>query len=451
MRLSPASGRADKRCMTRVAPDPEPNSLRRFLIGGAALATLLLLAGVWRFLGSIEQAERELAVSVREATADWRAQSWQRPVLHGDPVEGDATVYYRQAADLAERAKLEDLRQSWAAALSAKRSDATADQDAELLAAAGPAVAAMRQGARCARCVPGTEYERGFSARIANLLSARAVANAAVAVARREARDGDPLEAARVLLDTAAYGRDLGASGLMIERMISCALVAIAVWEPLRQDSLHPELRDLLDHAAARELLQQGLARLDEQMFTSRPEISGETVILGNGLLRSVQDPSVPRLVENRWGLWRFGGSLALVGRDAWREHCRKDRLLAAAARLDWPHRQAETDRLMASYVGAPNPVVARGMPNLLSFETNLTEQVALLRVVREAIAWRHTGSPAGLPDPFAPDFAALRTDTLPDGRRVVWSVGPMGEGRAAKRPLELLLDPLPPATPDGR
>lgn len=265
-----------------------------------------------------------------------------------------------------------------------------------------PLVEALRAGAQAGDAKAprqGPMTQRGDG--VLDLLAVRWVANAAAFEARALLHEGRGDDAVRVSLAGLTLGRDVLHSGLLINQLIGCAVVAIGVdtWTEARLARLAP---------GARELLATGLAALDAQLPVTL-DLDGELRFSAEAVL-AIDGVGGDDLGIGALDSWRYGFSSRWRLATHFLGYADLIRLANATRELPWPAREAQLTAALAAEDAAGNLFAA----NLLqSAERQLRGAVASVRLLRMALDL-HAGREAGaLADPLA---AAPLAATKQDG-----------------------------------
>ncbi|MBM3960294.1 MAG: hypothetical protein FJ306_00085 [Planctomycetes bacterium] len=359
-----------------------------------AVLTVVLVAMVGLFAGEAwvqhrTNAEWQRVAAERDGLAvQLAARPTQRAPLLGAPTPGLAFDHYAVAATAA--APLDRDRSTEAHKL-LTADDATVAA-APLRAAWDPVVAAVRAGAqaddaRAPQQGPMTKSGDG----IVDLLAVRWVANAAAFEARARLHEGRGDDAVRVSLAGMTLGRDVLHSGLLINQLIGCAVLAIGVdtWTEARLARLSPE---------ARELLATGLAALDAQL----PVALDFTAELGfaAAAIAQLEAAGGKDQGSSALGAWRHGFSPRWQLASHFLGYADVVRLADATRNQPWPERKARLRAAIAEADAAGNAFVA--VAHLDSAERQLRSAVASVRLLRMALDLHAGRDASALPDPLA-------------------------------------------------
>lgn len=371
---------------------------RKALVAVAAgVATSLFGAGIVRHQ-AVASWERMAATASRNAD-ERAARDARRPALWGGTRSGAAMTHYRRAIALAA-----ELHDGDADAMRAmvRRSDRELAADAgDLRARWQPVLAELRLGAHCDDGrLP--EPDRDEPYHTVNLLTVRAVVNAAIFEARALRHAGRHREAVEWSLDAATLGADFAQRGLLIHQMIGAALLSIATHEAWTDAALRE-----LDPAALA-LLGEGLARLDAYV-PERIHCGDELAYLAHHLRRGKQRFWSGLTCE----AWAYGFSTRWMAADAF------NRVAQVSARIDaqelaWPQRKQAMQRELEACQSALNPLLATMSVNYPAAEQTVRQTLAKLRMLRLAVALHRGQANAIMADPLASGDLAI--DVLDDG-----------------------------------
>jgi len=260
------------------------------------------------------------------------------------------------------------------------------------------------------------------------MLEAKNLVNLTILAADNHLADDQPGRAVDVLLDGMQYGRDLMAAPLLINRMVGCAMLAIASKEALIDDDLLARIP-----AGQLERLARGMARLDAALpgpkLCMDGEISRFIQLVGESSSRT--DPFI-----SGWSsleAWRFGFSTRAMYADYVQVslHLRNRQL--ELEHLPWPQQSAQLDALAEELADSSNPLTGhlRAFPRAAEPAVGIT---TLLRLTRMAAEYQLTGHATPLPDPFGTQLTVIEID----GTVRIESVGPGDERKRARYSLEL-------------
>jgi hypothetical protein len=375
----------------------------------AAAGTVFWVQGVvarkWAALQS-ECADLKAEIERRPST---------RPVLRGEPLEGNAWMDYRFAQDHAAvlAATSEPDRQMWNFYQHDLGPDAPGVVDVVAKHRAG--LDALQRGARRSdRRIPVT-WEEGVPRFQVGSDSQRLMI---LAAARSQilAREGRFLESAELSLDAAQFAVDLVPPGPGV------LSVPLGELSRLLQNP-GADSRDIAEIDRQLEILDRTMPRLEESASMMLATLSQELVRMDGSLTSWVGLGVEP---GTRPG-WRFGFSGRLMTALAYeeiREVCREfcglqDRPFAEEeARLDYADRMKES----------PNPLVRVAPGEILNSIAiaayNRREARARIRLLRAAARYRLDGRVPTLEDPYGTTLHwALR-----DGYLRIWSDGSDGK-----------------------
>lgn len=382
---------------------PTRSSIKALAPFAAALCLALTVGYAW-FNDHLEQRwQAALAIAERMQTR-LDAAPLERPVLWGQPEPGNAWGHYGAAHD-ALRA-VPNAQERWS-----RVRFAAADRDAvqaialrdDLTRDAAPALAHLSAGAHAR---DGRRRIRflGEQPAAGNLLASRTLAHLAVLEAERCAERGDPIAAARMLLDTLQFARDTQHAPLLVHEKVGLALMAIAT-----KDALFD--RGLLDRLTrpALQLMHDGLLLLDEGLAPRSLAYQGEVVMLVRRIAR-----------DTGTVLTGPGQAVGAARRQpfATRFTC-ADHVIAmepiierlAERHAPWAHRLPYCCEVERTLARTDNPISTLWGQGLLGGERTRREAIALLRLARTAVAYRLDGSVPALVDPFGTE---LKTEIDP-------------------------------------
>ncbi len=369
---------------------------RRRTVLGIAAATTLSLAGaaIVDFRADADLAS--MRATTRDLQHEWDARPFTRQPLWGDAHAERAFDHYddalARATDLIQQDKA--LRDLWKYRLE----PSTAASDA-LRAQWQPLVATMRRGAHATdiRAVPTGVPQT----HVTNLLTARGLTNVTVESACRALDAGNAREAVELTLDAMTFGHDLLRRGSLIDQMVGGAMLAIASAEAW------PDAQLARLDADSLRLLGEGLTHLDHMLDPAIDGI-GELVTtvhaMGDTLHSDHYAPS--------WDAWAFGFSNRWMLADAFVRTTDFVRTLERERRRPWPQRQALIQVELAELVRrGDNRMLAMMVPNYDSAERSRRDVVALVRLLRMAVAVHQGASLTPLPDPLGDGAIAVRSD----------------------------------------
>jgi hypothetical protein len=350
------------------------------------LATLITIAAALGLAGIV--IDRAAASRWQEVEA-WRARA-QRDMEARDTKRVPATGEARDGLAFAEYLRafaLAPAGSDWQRPIDT-REDLPREEADALVRQLAPAVAAMRAGARSADARRYVDWKSAEPVPAKSLLQARGIVNVAVLQARALLAEARAREAVELLLDAATFGADYVHSPLLVERMIGCALTVIATGEAWRDDDLR-----MLD-AAALELLDAGLARIDARLERAPNCLEGEALWLAS------------RAGDLGWSLhaWRHGFSWRWQVADAVLRQAAACERLRVGTVADWPARQAQLAAEVQDLEASGNPLFL-GLANLLSAEVSQRQALASVRLLRLAVAHHRGDDRLELRDPAGADL----------------------------------------------
>lgn len=364
-------------------------ALRRALLGFAGLGLAVGAAALYVHVRA-DLAWQQMSTWAREAQARQEARSCDREALFGATEPGSCWESYARARRLTAPLASRD-----AALLQRYRKDPSAvtrEELARLLEDWQPPLAALREGAHRREARHPAEWNLGLSNHTANLLDARELVNVALLAAREELAAGRTLAAVEVLLDAATYGADHVASPVLIDRMVGCALVAIATGEAWSDANLRA-----LD-APALDLLAAGLTRLDARL-PLRADLETEAIFFVNSAQRTFDLWEKDERLASLW--WRYGFSSRWSIADAALHQIRVFERIANAAEDSWPKRQLFLAGQCNSATVQGNPLLSISLPNLDGAEQTQRMTAAIVRLLRVAVEVHRSGVAAPLLDPL--------------------------------------------------
>ena len=359
---------------------------RRAVLTVVLVATVALFAGEAWVQHRTDAAWQRVAAERDGLAVQLAARPTQRAPLLGAPTPGLAFDHYAVATTAA--APLDRDRNAEARKL-LTADDATVAK-APLRAAWGPVVAALRAGAqagdaRAPQQGPMTKSGDG----ILDLLAVRWAANAAAFEARALLHEGRGDEAVRVSLAGLTLGRDVLHSGLLINQMIGCAVLAIGVdtWTDERLSRLSP---------TDRELLADGLAALDAQLPVALDFAS--ELGFAAAAIAQIEAAGGKQQGSSALGAWRHGFSPRWQLANHFLGYADVVRLADATRDLPWPEREARLRAAIADEDAAGNAFVA----HLDNVERQLRSAVASVRLLRMALDLHAGRDASALADPLA-------------------------------------------------
>ncbi|MFN7672356.1 MAG: hypothetical protein ACK5S5_18080 [Planctomycetota bacterium] len=359
---------------------------RRAVLTVVLVATVALFAGEAWVQHRTDAAWQRVAAERDGLAVQLAARPTQRAPLLGDATAGLAFDHYAVATTAA--APLDRDRNAEARKL-LTADDATVAK-APLRAAWGPVVAALRAGAqagdaRAPQQGPMTKSGDG----ILDLLAVRWAANAAAFEARALLHEGRGDEAVRVSLAGLTLGRDVLHSGLLINQMIGCAVLAIGVdtWTDERLSRLSP---------TDRELLADGLAALDAQLPVALDFAS--ELGFAAAAIAQIEAAGGKQQGSRARGAWRHGFSPRWQLASHFLGYADVVRLADATRDLPWPEREARLRAAIADEDAAGNAFVA----HLDNVERQLRSAVASVRLMRMALDLHAGRDASALADPLA-------------------------------------------------
>ena len=363
---------------------PSPRR-RRVLVCALAALVALFAADAW--VQHRADAAWQRVVAEREhLEARLATRPPRRAPLLDEPLPGFAFDHYAVAT--AAAAPLD--RDRGALARKLLTADDAAVAADPLRATWAPAIAALRAGAQAGDAKApqqGPMTQRGDG--VLDLLAVRWVANAASFEARALLHEGRGDDAVRASLAGLTLGRDVLHSGLLINQLIGCAVVAIGVdtWTEARLARLSP---------GARERLATGLAALDAQLPVAL-DLDAELRFAGEALA-AIDGVGGDGLGGSALDSWRYGFSPRWRLASHYLGYADLIRLANATRDLPWPEREAQLRAALAAEEAAGNLFAA----NLQSAERQLRSAVASVRLLRMALDLHAGRDASALADPLA-------------------------------------------------
>lgn len=457
---------------------PTRSKLKGCCLGGVALIGVLLVAMVGANVSASKALDARLEEARQHIAAQHAAQDAPRPLLLGEPVEGNAVRDYEAIEWVIRTASGDQLRRSWQAAkpalppgaeelaeqLKGKKYDHALAGELWKHVDGGPAPSAaalaqfeafrpltrfLRDGVRRSHCDWDTELEKGAMCEIADLVAMRTAANL---LAYEAHLAGSADEAARMGLDLVQFGDDLGRGATLIHAMIAVAVRGLGL-----RSLEHTLSRPDLDADAARLVLTTlGRAgRFDGRAAMASERTGFRVTILAMTGRSLTGDPADLR------DEWSVGPGAALVASQGWwvsRELRVYDDFMertVAAMELPYAGRGAASEALNAELERSWSIFAKLAVPNFVEAQASIDEVHVLTDVVRvlaaarlarleegaypatiELLAPRLGGSAPA--DPFAPSGGPLRYAV--EGAEVrCWSVYRNGSDEGGKHRAEAL------------
>jgi hypothetical protein len=383
---------------------------RRWILVAVALAAVLALGATFVVQRRADAAWQAMQTEVAALEAELAAGPTRRAPLWGEPGPGNAHEHYarattRLAAIERALAELEDdpetmppdsLRAEWQPALAALRAGAAATDVARARPAAGRADPAER------------------------LLGWQALARCAAFEARLLRRAGADPDAARRLLDTAAFGADLMREGTLLEQRIGLSML-----ERVAADLTEPALAELDRNAL--DLLATGLAQLDATLPPT--DARADLLFLAGHLLVAARE--LPGAVA-----WQHAFSTRWMVGEAFTTMAASVRRVADGREAAWPRREAQLGTEQQAALDDGNVLVRLCLPNLVPLEREWRRTLARLRLLRLSVDLHRGVEPAPLRDPIGGGTIVMATG--PDGVRL--TCAPTGEGGEHEEPSRLVV-----------
>ncbi len=392
---------------------------RRWAIAAAVLLVAIggLTVTLYFAIPSAEQRRWEGMREWCEKTArEVRARDPRRPVLRGEPVEGNAWDDYQ--AGFAAIASAKDLRAT--ADLLDKDPKADAAKVRSLVQMHAPALDHIRLGASRSSARRRIDWENAgenMYPRPSDRLLTLAVCRA-----RFLLEDGRAREGMDALVDAGQFAADHALNGAGFEGLHAISLL----WY------VQNELKGFLDSTALGKEDCRELARALEVMDRNFPrEADAEAVgPMTEGFL-FLRKESLKEIMAHIGSTrpikatWRYGFSERLVIVDAFETGVAVSRLTMKAAGKSWKEAIQIEDEINAEFRRPKNPLL-RQFAEIQETLSNsprrnmYRERRAQLRLLRTAAHFRATGELLALDDPYGDKIRASVTET----RLKLWSVG---------------------------
>jgi hypothetical protein len=375
------------------------------------------------FYSYVQSAERRRWDEMRqwcEKTArEVRARDPRRPVLRGQPLEGNAWDDYQAA--FAAIAPAKDLREASDLLYDSPKADAARVR--ALVQQHASALQLLRRGASRSTARRDVDWEN--SSNDSFIISDRLV-SLAVCHARFLFEEGRIREAMEALLDAGQFAEDSARDGTDTDGLLGLALLAYVQNAGMRfLTSGRLGREDCREMARDFEVLDRGFPR-EADGYALSPMTSGFKYLRMdsiNGILESIgitKHDAAPT--------WRFGFSERLVLVDAFQTELDESRLLMEAAGKPWREAQRIEKNIEVRFSGAKNPLLREywGIKETLSNKPQpppqslFRERLAQLRLLRTAAHFRATGEVLVLDDPYGDKIRSRVTES----HLKVWSVG---------------------------
>ena len=400
-------------------------SVWKFL--GVLVLALVLVVGAFALWSRAVEERRWTAMKARtqELIRIAEARESRRPVLRGEPLPGDAADDYGLA--LVEIKKIGDNYVK----ISEFAMEIGNVDPAEIRALVKTHQAAldhMRRGTRREEVRFQVDWEGHFMTGAFNL---QHLANLAACKAQFLSADGNPVEAAELLLDTARYGRDVTHNREAISAMLGVAIQWIAF------DGLRKLLQS---HRFSNDDLAQigdELAILDRTFADPATTVLNEVACVGAKFgadkLDFLEDWETKEMVPMRH--WKYAFSPRLMMTDTFTTMDRWGLQAAHYGSSSWPEEQAWHSSVEREGQNSDNPLILRMQD--LGFPCSWTRvyriHLAYLRLLRCAVGTLQDGEAPDLEDPFGDRIRHRKTP----GSLTFWSVGRDGVDNDGKGTLK--------------
>ena len=345
-----------------------------------------------------------MLTSADEMEQALESQESERPVLHGEPIDGSAFDEYKLAAGLVSDAANDD----WIACRNATLNGdkCATDLREELVAQHSEMLAALERGAQSASGKFTVKWKAGFEIEVPKLMANRTVVNIAVLAADQHLDKGRADLAVNALLDAMQLGRDLMESPILSNEMIGAALLYIASRDALIDGGL---LEKIPSSELAR--LERAMGELDLGISLKTQAREGEIL----GLIRGFQRVESGELDgKDDFGSDVLGMTLnhakyGFSSRAVITEHFQHASNSAAALDLlptePWADWHAEQEALHRATTESRNPLTTFFAVNWASVELTRRRIITLLRLTRIAASYAAHGELSNLRDPFGTQF----------------------------------------------
>jgi len=380
-----------------------------------AMALSLVLLAYALYIHSVASRRwTEMQQSVQELRLQSDLRNGPRSVLRGAAVPGSAWEDYSPALATMKSAPTGVLSEC------VNRSPKADRKKLETaLATHGTAIDGLRKGAMRANGAYCVKWEDGFAADIPGLLQSQNLVNLAACRSRLLIEEGQPREAAELLLDACQFASDLGFNEVILPEMISIAIYGIALDE-LRDLILSRKLSrtDLAEIVRELEILdgsfpQHGHSMMNEAMM------AGTTFLKDDGSLHDL-DSWAGGGLDWRYWMWRSVFPQRLICADSYFVELDYMKRFAPTDAQSWAETEAVALQSQGEAAKLKNPISRVIIPGLLGATRAGRERRTQLRILRAAAQYQATGEMPDLADPFgAKLFSSLQ------GQKVkVWSVG---------------------------
>jgi hypothetical protein len=389
----------------------------------AGVAIFLLASGLTLRLTFLAGVDRQWAEMRREADrlrADIENVPTVRPVLRGEPLEGNAWLDYEAAVAFSGSTP-------WLEADWKNLSDYETGRERvdplllEAMLSKGPSMfELLAHGARRRQGAYPYAWSQGASMKQPSDKGVSALWRLSRTRGRWLQELGHSRESAELLLDLAQFGRDYTQAAPRWQRLSGQSMIQSALDELrmlVEQGSLDRETRSMIDHAL--ETLERSLP--PDQHFTSLDVMAIGYEFHGardlSEQLRTYGCMCLPVHDLTAWSSWRFGFSERLMAVDGFKiaQSCA---LFSDGVRGEGWQGCIRAKQFMAHSYHTPNPLLAHvvggGVPDLYY---GLRAQMQLLRA---AVRYQGDGQLSDFADPFGG-----RLHFQQKGARLrIWSVG---------------------------
>jgi len=393
------------------------------ILGGLAA---LFVGGSWLWVKSVEPRQwRQMEERVAALSVALDIPRVPRALPRETPITGNAWEHYSQAFKLVVNP--DDLKAIRAVAYRMKEADF--EQARRALENYGPAVEALRRGARRTEIRRARAHESEelflFGSEGTPLSQASNVSALAIARARLLAEDGKVSEATNLYLDVAGFAEDIQGDGSTIAEMLGLSFLRTPLDE-LRRMVVQGKLSgdDL-------RLLEDGLVQLDISFPGRERTLQGNLEWFGKLILSDRLIPALTRTkplpVEFQPG-WRQAWSQRLQLTTAFSHATAAVSRVSSSSGLPFPEDSARWKLMIQELKTVRNPY-ADIFAAMISDARHCRAMLAELRLVRAAVHYAATGERLDLDDPFGTKLLYKL-----DGDRLrIWSIGKNGKDDGGK------------------
>jgi hypothetical protein len=253
-----------------------------------------------------------------------------------------------------------------------------------------------------------------------SLLRSRMLANLALAKAKMLTDDGKAQEAAELLLDVTAFGRDLSTNTTLLMDLVGVAVYQVS-FEGLRNLVLSGKLTraQLEDLAKKLETVERDIPSLDSTF-------SNEILGTGTAILQMQAGDDRGWRERAKAGGWRFAAFPQSTMLEAFEENDLFMDRYNKADQKDFSAAKRAMDAIAAEVAASPNPIVREFIPGMSRVVEVHRERLTMLRLVRAAALFRATGKTPAIEDPFGASLFFKEES----GKARIWSVGPDGKNQ---------------------